>query len=108
MRFNAYADGSAGGATSVARGPAESCALVRDNGYSGASAGTATARAEDGEVLRPGVGRPASLAGELSEVLSGDEVVVGKAGGAAEGAGFDQVDDSVDVVVEAAVAVDDR
>jgi len=68
-------------------------------------------RAEDVHVFRTAACQPALralLLGEVSEVLSGGEVLVGEADGAAQGAGLDQVDDCADVAVEAAVAVDER
>jgi hypothetical protein len=69
-----------------------------------------TAGRRDTEVRSPGrvLRRLAVLAGLVGEVPSRDEVVVAQAGGAPEGAGFDEVDDGGDVAVEAAVAVDER
>ena len=49
-----------------------------------------------------------ALAGQFTELHSCDEVVVAEADGAAEGTGFNEVDDGGDVAVEAAVAVDER
>src|SRR6185437_16810557 len=67
-----------------------------------AKAGRGTWRVPRPACLRSG------LAGQVAQVLARDEVLVGEADSAAEGAALDELDDGVDVAVEAAVAVDER